>query len=172
MALNLATLNMMGLRDSSKCVRLLEHSSLSLDVAAMQETHFICAADCRVLKNNFAVFSAYGNRSSARVSLLFGRSFDADVNVVFAGDEGQLVVADVAVKSFKFWLVAIYEPNTAVERVSFFRQLGPFPDDSKRLVLMGDWNAIVDPKMDNVGRGACRLGSCESNLNLLGSVCG
>ena len=29
---------------------------------------------------------------------------------------------------------------------------------------MGDWNAIFDPKIDKVGRGASRLGRCESSL--------
>ena len=38
-----------------------------------------------------------------------------------------------------------------MERVSFFRRLAPFLDDTKRLVLMGDWNAILDPKIDKVG---------------------
>ena len=36
--------------------------------------------------------------------------------------------------------------------------------DSKRLVLMDDWNTILDPKIDKVGRGANRLGRCESSL--------
>ena len=99
----------------------------------MQETHLTCGANCRVLESDFNVFSAYGSRASAGVSLLIGRSIDADV---FAGDGGRLVVADVAVKSFKFRLVAVYAPNIVVERVSFFR-----------LVLMGNWNAILDPKI-------------------------
>ena len=96
--------------------------------------------------------------------MLVGRSLDGDVDVVFAGDGGRLVVADVAVKSFKFRLVAVYAPNIAVERVSFFRLLALFLDDTKRLVLMGDWNAILDPKMDKVGWGASRLERCESSL--------
>ena len=77
---------------------------------------------------------------------------------------GRLVVANVAVKSFKFRLVAIYASDIAAERISFFRRLTPFLDDTKRLVLMGDWNAILDPKIDKVGRGASRLGRCESSL--------
>ena len=89
---------------------------------------------------------------------------DADVNVVFADDGGRLVVADVAVKSFKFRLVVVFAPNTPVERVSFFRWFAPFLDDSKRLVLMGDWNVILDPKIEKVGRGASRLKRCESSL--------
>ena len=79
MALNLATLNVRGLRDASKCAR--------LDVAAVQERHFICATDCRLLENDLKVFSAYGCRSSIGVYLLVGRSLDADVDVVFACDE-------------------------------------------------------------------------------------
>ena len=50
MTLNLASLNVRGLRDSSKCARLLDElRSLGVDVAAVQETHFNCGADCRVL---------------------------------------------------------------------------------------------------------------------------
>ena len=82
MTLNLATLNLRGLRDSSKCTCLLaELKNLRINVTA--ETRFLCAADYRVLENDFNVFSAYGSRSSAGVSLLVGLSLDADV---FAGD--------------------------------------------------------------------------------------
>ena len=156
---------MRGLRDSSKCTRLLgELKNLSVDDAAVQETHFTCGADCRVLESDFNVFSAYGSRASARVFLLVGRNLDADVDVVFAGVGDQLVVADVAVKSFKFCLFAVYAPNIVAERVSFFRRLAPFLDDTKRLVLIGDWNAILDPKIDKVGRGTRRMGRCDSSL--------
>ena len=70
-------------------------------------------------------------------------------------------MADVAVKSFKFNLLAVYASNIAAERVSSFRRLAPFLDDTKRLVLMGDWNAILDPKRDKVGQGARRAGRCD-----------
>ena len=121
MTLNLASLNVMGLRDSIKCTRLLgELKKSSVDVAAVQETHLTYGADCRVLESDFNVFSAYGSRTSAGISLLVGRSLDADADVVFAGDGGRLVLADVAVKSFKFGLVAVYASNIAAERISFF----------------------------------------------------
>ena len=120
----------------------------------MQENHLTCGADCQVIESDFNVFSAYGSRTSAGVSLLVGRSLDADVDVLFAGDGGRLVVVDVAVKSFKFRLVAVYASNITVERVSFFRRLAPFMDDTKWLLLMVNWNAIFDPKIDQVGRGA------------------
>ena len=41
MALNVASLNVRGLRDSSKCARLLgELKNVGVDVAAVQETHW------------------------------------------------------------------------------------------------------------------------------------
>ena len=56
------------------------------NVAAVQETHFTCSANCRVLESDFNVFSAYGSRTSSGVSMLVGHSLDADVDVVFAGN--------------------------------------------------------------------------------------
>ena len=91
-------------------------------------------------------------------------AFYAIVNFVFANDGGRLVVADVAVKSFDFRVVTVYTPNIAAERVFFFQRLALFLDDPKRIVLVGDWNTILDPKVDRVGWGARRSGRCESSL--------
>ena len=55
MSLNLARSNARGLRIPRKCVRVLGGlSNLRLRVAAVQETRFICNADCRVLEKDFA----------------------------------------------------------------------------------------------------------------------
>ena len=71
MTLNFVTLKVRGLRDSSKCAHLLaELKNLSVNYTAVQETQFICTADCRVLENDSIVFSAYG-------------SLDADVDGCF-----------------------------------------------------------------------------------------
>ena len=58
----------------------------------------------------------------------------------------------------------VYAPNIAVEKLSFLRRLASFLENSKRLVLIGDWKVILDPKIDKVRRGASRLGRCESSL--------
>ena len=121
MPLNFSTLNVMELRDLSKCARLHgKLSKLSVDVAAVQETHFTCTADRRVLENDYVVLSAYGSRSSVEVAWLIWCSLIADVNLVLADDGGRLVVAYVAVKSFEFRMITVYAPNIAAEGVSFF----------------------------------------------------
>ena len=65
MTLNLAGVNMRGLRDLSKCAHLLgDILIICVDVITVQETHFICTADSRVLENNFVIFSADESRYS------------------------------------------------------------------------------------------------------------
>ena len=82
------------------CVGLVTSRTFRVNVAAVQEAHFTCAADCRVLEDDYVVLSAYSSRSSVGASLLIGCSLNADVNLVIADDGGRLFVADVAVKSF------------------------------------------------------------------------
>ena len=132
----------------TECVHLLgELSKLSVDVAAVQETHFTCAVDCWVLEEVYVVLSAYSSHSSIGVSLLIGCSLNADVNLVLTDYGGWLVVADLAMKSFEFQVVAVCVPNITAETVSFYRWLVPFLEDLKWIVLVGDWNAILDPKI-------------------------
>ena len=97
--------------------------------------------------------------------LQIGRSLNAGVNLVLANDGGgRLVEADVDVKCFEFWVATVYAPNITAERASFFCRLALLFDDSKRIILVGDWNASLDPKIDRVWRGATGSGRCESNL--------
>ena len=130
----------------------------------MQETHFTYAEDCRMLECDFVVFSPFGSHCGAGASSLVGRSLNANVNLVFACDEDWMVVVDVDVKTFEFRVVAVYAPSATGERRFFFRWLEPFLDDSKWVVLVGDWNAILDPKIDKDGRGVRGSGRCESSL--------
>ena len=81
------------------------------------------------------VFSVDGSRCSTEVPLFVGRSLNTIVNLVFADDEGWLVVVDVAVKSFEFLVAMVYVPNITRERererASFFLWLAPFLYDLK-----------------------------------------
>ena len=161
MALNLVTLNVRGLRDPSKYAHLLG-KLLNLSCCRARDL-LLLRCGLRVLEDDYVVLLAYGSCSSVEVSLLIGCSLNADVNLILADDGGQLVVADVAVRRFEFWMPAVYAHKIAVERVSIL-WLASFLNDPKRLVLVGDWNAILDPKTGRVGRGARGSERCESYL--------
>ena len=67
-------------------------------------------------------------------------------------------MADIAVKTFEFRIAAINVPNSSAERRFFL-------DASRRTVLVGDWNAILDPNIDRASRGASGLAKCDSGLS-------
>ena len=73
-----------------------------VDVAAVQETHFTCAVDCQMLRDDCVVYFAFGNLYSTAVSQLFGRTFNVVVHLVVLVDGGQLVVANVTMNSLAF----------------------------------------------------------------------
>ena len=61
-------------------------------------------------------------------------------------------------------MVAVYAPSINSEWVSFLQQLAPFLDNMHRIVFVVDWNAILDRKIDRVGRGVRGSGRYESSL--------
>ena len=61
-------------------------------------------------------------------------------------------------------MAAVYASNIPAESVFFFQRWVPFLDDLKWIVLVSDWNAILDPKIDRVGKGASGSVRCESSL--------
>ena len=103
------------------------------------------------------VFSAFGSHCSAEVSLLVGRGHNVTVNLVFADDGGWQVVADVAVKRFKFQGVVVYAPNYTGERLSFFRRFEVVSSN-------GQLDAIIEPKIDKARQGASGSDRSESSL--------
>ena len=61
-------------------------------------------------------------------------------------------------------MAVVYAPNITAQSISLFQQLASVLDNAKRIVLMGDWNAILDSKIDRGGRGARESRRCESSL--------
>ena len=75
-------------------------------------------------------------------------------------------------KSFATWDVLLPSSDQAAKVASsnintkfFLRRLGSFLDASRRTVLVGDWNAILDPNIDRAGRGASSWARCDSGLS-------
>lgn len=56
-------------------------------------------------------------------------------------------MANVVVNSCLFCIVAVYVPNDQEKYVSFFCQLGPFLVDLSCIVLMGNWNTILNQEL-------------------------
>ena len=72
-------------------------------------------------------------------------------NLVFAVDRDRLIVADCCHLKFCFPGGCSLMVNITDERRFFFQWLRLFLDDLGWLVLVGDWNVILDPKINRVG---------------------
>ena len=114
MTLIVASMNVRRLRDPSKCART---SVCECCCSARDSLHL-----CRGLSGaGGRLCGLFSIRQPLQrwVSVLVAHSLNAIVDLVFADDKGRLAVADVAVKSIEFWVVAVYAPNSVGERRSF-----------------------------------------------------
>ena len=65
-------------------------------------------------------------------------------------------VLDFTIKDKAFRLIGVYGPNVTSELPAFFRRIEPYFILSKRVILVGDWKAVLDPNLD---RGAISAGT-------------
>ena len=100
--------------------------------------------------------SAYFDGRSRGVTWLINRRLDAQCALVLSDSSGRLCVLDVTIKDKAFRLIVVYGPNATSELPAFFRHIEPYVTPSKRVILVGDWNAVLDPNLD---RGAISAGT-------------
>ena len=153
MDLRLASLNGRGLRSVSRRYYLLLYlQHRGIDICCLQETRFHEG----ILSMNYLSFSAYFDGRSRGVTWLINRRLDATRALVLSHPADRLCVLDITIKNKTFRLFGVYGPNATSELLAFFRRIEPYVIPSKRVILVGDWNAVLDPNLDS---GAIRAGT-------------
>ena len=154
MDLRLAILNGRGMRSECRRSHLLLYLQRSgIDICCLQETHFDSNFHESILSRDYLSFSAYFDGRSRGVAWLISRRLDA---LVLSDPAGRLCILDVTIKDKAFRLIGVYGPNITSELPTFFRRIEPYVVPSKRVILVGDWNAVLDPNLD---RGAITAGT-------------
>ena len=67
--------------------------------------------------------------------------------LVLADLTRKLRILDVAIKNKAFQLIGVYGPNAISELPDFFRSRVPYVTSSRWVILVGDWNAFLDPNL-------------------------
>ena len=88
-------------------------------------------------------FSAYFDGHSRRVTWLVSRRLIATCALVLSDPAGRLCILYVTIKDKAFRLIGVYGPNANSEQPAFFRRIKPYMIPSKRVILGGDWNAVI-----------------------------
>jgi len=149
MGLKLVSINARGLRSPSKRKHLLERlKSREVDICCIQETRFDSNFRESILSEVYEPFSACFDGRSRGVSWLFSRNLHASCSLVFSDPTGRLCVVDATIEGRAFRFIGVYGPNATSELPDFFRRIEPYVTSSRRVVLTGDWNAVLDPRVD------------------------
>ena len=100
--------------------------------------------------SSFTPFGSFGTSRSAGVLCLVKRTSAITVSRQFSSDDGRVVVLDMELDSHRFQLATIYAPNHNPEKTDFFLGLSDLLDPLADVLILGDFNSVVDPDLDRV----------------------
>jgi exonuclease III len=133
-------------------------------VINLQETHFneneIGRLSCQW---HGGLVTSCSNRSNAGVAILFNSNyFDSIINT-FKDDHGRLCSVTASRESDTICFINLYAPNDHVEMIRFLADLENHiinvstQNPEVKFILSGDFNLVLNPDVDCIGRKQSRL---------------
>lgn len=154
MALRILTLNINGLLNAPSQYELLSLCvKEKISLVLLQETHFTNTNNVLKLKSMFdsdkCYFSFDSNRSRGVGIIVLNP--DIKISKFHLDIDGRLVYIDIAYNNIQYRVVNIYAPNDESERILFFEDIYPLLLCNKHLILGGDFNCVLNTKLDKIG---------------------
>ena len=154
MALSIVSLNVNGLRDSTKrgaFMQWLRCLPVCVDVICLQESH--CVSDVEghswFSSSGFNFVVSPGSCRSGGCVLLFHPCLllvrsSCDV-------PGRTLLCEFLFHGSSFRVLCLYAPNRNPTRDLFFQQVADSVDPSVPTILCGDFNTVLDRSLDHFG---------------------
>ena len=154
------TLNCQGLRNSDNRDTLFSWlQCCKVDVVCLQETHAISAREfdswltsasaAGLNTAGYKSVSSPGANRSCGVAILYHPKFEL---IGWSGDRsGRFVRCELSQGEHHLQICNVYGPNRAKDGCTFFESLGALIDPDTPTVLCGDFNTVVDAKLDRFG---------------------
>ena len=154
------TLNVQGLRDLVHRQTLVAWlNCFQPDIICIQETHSTSEKEFsdwfspnnRNIDNKlkYKCILSPGSTRSSGVGILFKPCFQ--VVQKWRDEAGRLVVAEFNRDDLNFQVVCLYGPNKKDEGAAFFESFYQVIDPDLPVFLCGDFNTVVDPRLDRFG---------------------
>ena len=154
------TLNVQGLRTSSHRQTLMEWlNCFGPDIVCLQETHskseaefeswFSCSNPNINNKIKYKCTSSPGRVRICGVAILYKPHIRL-VNT-FRDVAGRLVIGTFNIRGSEFQLACVYGPNNKVAGQTFFESFYQALDPDYPILLGGDFNTVVNPRVDRLG---------------------
>ena len=157
MALNIASLNVNGIRDNVKRTTIFHWlKSQKYDVCMLQETHCNTQQDVTLWSKewNGKAFWSLGTNMSKGVVFLIKPGLDLDIVKEEKDNEGRYIHIDVKIDDVTFSFINVYAPNNPVDRKKFFNDVNTKilhisqVNQERNIILGGDFNCTQNPCMD------------------------
>lgn len=154
MAVKIGTLNSRG--GDSKVLQIIDTFLVNkLDILALQEIHDMKPSNVREieLKTKSVCFTSPGSARGRGVMILFKESSTLHSPQLKAKDtDGNYISISYKINDKKMTFLNLYASNNCRERTLQFRKLNEIIEGSEDYLLGGDFNAIMDFKMDCIGK--------------------
>lgn len=147
-SLKIISWNVRGFRTQEKRIKIMNHlTKLRADICFLQETHVTEKELSNIKLIQFEqIFSSTYNSRQRGVSILINKNIPFVHNSTVTDPDGRFIIINISINQNVFTLVNIYGPNN--EDPSFFHNLFSSITDSTNIILAGDFNTIINPKLD------------------------
>jgi exodeoxyribonuclease-3 len=150
--LKICSLNVRGLKNKLKRNALFSYLKRErYDIICLQETH-VTEQDFDVWQRQWGgkCFFQQGTNRSKGETVLVSKHFAGEVSLEEARD--RMLVLSVEHERIKLKIANVYAPNSASEKILFFRALEDYLEDisNGNLLLFGDFNCVMHNELDNI----------------------
>ena len=151
--ITLASFNIRGLKDFTKRNQFLNYiRTQRFDIVAVQETHLWDDFLVKTIESEWEGKSIFvkGEKRSKGITLFLGLNTQCIVINKQEDIEGRILSVDLKINQNKIRLIIVYFSNNSSSLHEEVDRLGNFFFTSYPIVLMGDFNFILDEKLDHI----------------------
>ena len=159
-SLSFITNNAEGIQSSKKRLKLIQYFKGkigSTGVLFLQETHSHSKIEQK-WKEDFKgqVFFFHGKANSSGVQIAYFGTETFFVNKLETNKEGRILIFDVSINDFEYTLINLYNANPEKEQIDILNNMFVLlekldTNPKKQLIMAGDFNLFLDPKLDAQG---------------------
>ena len=155
--LNIATLNINGMKALTTQNELKNMlNTYHFDTLFLQKTHVDSMSLANALKDkyNYETFWSLGSNRSSGVAIFVSSKLNFTVEKFEFDVNGRFLFLDLLIDNVAFRLINVYAPNKECERKDFFNDLPKYVVCNRNIIMGGDFNCVLNPKYDKMGKGA------------------